>query len=105
MTVAVYPGYTEYAYRLMFSYEDDFSHAPFLQTIRPDGTVETEKVLNPKSEKAIITYPYAQSISFELCSKHLNSPCIHTLSDGSYLVIQAWPTNFNEKFKKFYCSI
>ena len=102
MPIQTYNGFREFTYRLMMPYEDNFDSIPNLQTIRTDGTVETEKMLTPQKERALFSYPYVQHISLENCRKHLSSGFIHPNGSSSYLLSQIWPTKYNSSFKRDY---
>lgn len=101
MPITIHKGFKEYAYRLLMPYETDFSLSPFLQTIRKDGTVETEKVLEPQLERGLLTYPYLQEIDYSKCMQFLNTPYIYQYNN-SYLLSQVWPTKYNDSFKQSY---
>ena len=101
MPVTTYNGFKEFAYRLLMPYETNFPTSPFLQTIRKDGTVETEKVLEPQPERGILTYPYLQEIDYSKCMQFLNTPYIYQYNN-SYLLAQLWPTKYNDSFKQSY---
>ena len=104
--VLIRRGFVEYARRLLFPYENHCTNSPHLQTILPTGIVENEKDLMPGDEKALIAYPYPQSISeenaikFILISTSEYCPCMWQRDDGSVALVQTWSTKFNPKFKK-----
>lgn len=100
-SITIYSGFKEYAYRLLMPYETEYSISPFLQTIRKDGTVETEKVLEPQPERGLLTYPYLQEIDYTRCMPFLNTPYIYQ-HNSSYLLSQVWPTKYNDSFKQSY---
>eukprot|EP00929_Paragymnodinium_shiwhaense_P106956 TRINITY_DN7287_c0_g1_i1.p1 TRINITY_DN7287_c0_g1~~TRINITY_DN7287_c0_g1_i1.p1 ORF type:complete len:2305 (-),score=471.63 TRINITY_DN7287_c0_g1_i1:133-7047(-) len=106
--VKVYKGFTEHAYRLVFPYTDQFpDKTPQHTTILPNGVAENSKSLVPKAEEGLICYTYAQSIRAdeengkpvdEVAAPHLDTPYVWSRDDGSYAVVQCWPTKFNQKF-------
>ena len=105
--VQIKAGFVEYARRLLFPYGNYCANSPHLQTVLPSGIVENEKDLVPGDEKALIAYPYPQSISEENAIKFLitsaipgSSPYMWQRDDGSRALVQTWPTKYNDKFKK-----
>jgi len=118
----VYPGFTEHAYRLVFPFEDHFApDIPHLLTVVPCGVVETNTMLEPQKEEALVAFTYPQSISDELAESlvsykpHGNladndpvdtsrilrdTPFVWRREDGSNALVQTWPTTVNEKFRK-----
>jgi len=88
----------------------------------PSGTVENEKLLEPKEEKGLITFAYLQNISDEAAElpvpqpqdsnvdgssamdgkgcKLCETPFVWCREDGTKALVQTWPTNLNETFRK-----
>jgi len=97
--VSSYQGFTEDAYRLVFDFQDKYKTAPRLLTILPDGTIENEKDLNPIKEKGLIAYAYPQTTTEVVARKHTKSPFVRERENGSYALVQTWPTNYNDKFR------
>jgi len=85
--------------------------------------VETNAILRPQKEEALIAFAYAQSISDELADSGVsykadesmedslpnNNSSPHILretafvwsrEDGTNALVQTWPTNLNEQFRK-----
>ena len=54
---------------------------------------------NFKAEKALICYPYPQTIGADVAAPFLGTPFVWERADGSLAVVQTWPTNYNDKFK------
>jgi len=121
--VRIYPAFTEHTYRIVFPFEEHFApKAPHLLTIVPSGTVENDKVLEPKKEKGLITFAYPQTISDEAAElpvpqpqdgsadgnsamdgkgrKLCETPFVWCREDGTNALVQTWPTNLNEKFRQ-----
>jgi len=121
--VCIYKGFTEHAWRLVFPYEDHFApNAPRVLTVMPSGVIETNEVLKPQKEDALIAFVYPQSISDELADSPVSiktdegkddglpakgSPCVlretafvWRRDDGTNALVQTWPTELNEKFRK-----
>jgi len=101
LTPAVYDGFVEHAYRLVFPYEEHFApHEPHLFTLLPSGVVENEKDLSPKAEKGLIAYPYPQTIESEKVPEQVRgTPFVWERADGTLGLMQTWPTSYNAKFK------
>jgi len=122
-TLCVYPGFTEHACRLVFPFEDHFApDIPQLLTIMPSGVVETNTMLEPQKEEALIAFTYPQSISDELAESPVlfkpdgnvddhapvdssgcilcDTPFVWRRQDGTNALVQTWPTTINEKFRK-----
>jgi len=121
--VCIYPGFTEHTYRMVFPFEERFAPlAPHLLTILPSGTVENDKVLEPRKEKGLITFAYPQDISDAAAElpvpqaregnddggsamngpgrKVCETPFAWCRENGTNALVQTWPTNLNEKFRK-----
>jgi len=100
LTPAVYDGFVEHAYRLVFPYEEHFApHEPHLFTLLPSGVVE-KKDLSPKAEKGLIAYPYPQTIESEKVPEQVRgTPFVWERADGTLGLMQTWPTSYNAKFK------
>ena len=64
--VKIYKGFQENAYRLLFEFSEFFpDKSPTLKCILPSGVIENTKKLKPAPEKAIISYAFSQTISFQ----------------------------------------
>jgi len=121
--VRVHPGFTEHTYRMVFPFEEHFApHTPHLLTIQPSGTVENDKVLEPKKEKGLITFSYPQNISDEAAALPVplhqdgntdgssaidgkgrnlcDTAFVWRRGDGTNALVQTWSTNLNETFRK-----
>jgi len=88
----------------------------------PSGVVETNTMLEPKKEEALIAFTYPQSISDELAESPVlfkldgnvddNAPMdssgrilrdtsfVWCREDGTNALVQTWPTTINDKFRK-----
>jgi len=115
--ISIHPGFTEHAYRLVFPFEDRFApDTPTLLTVLPSGVVENEKVLKAQKEKALMAFPYPQSISNELAESpgsHQPGGSVDSSSgrvlrdtafvwpreDGTSALVQTWTTTLNEQFR------
>jgi len=95
--VSIHAGFTEHAYRLVFDFEDRYGPA-HLTTLLPCGTVENEKDLKAEKGKGLIAYAFPQTMTAEVAQKHKGLPFVWKRTDGSFAVVQTWPTNYNEKF-------
>lgn len=106
--VIKYDGFYENAYRLVFAYEERYADtAPqHLLTILPSGIVETDKMLEAEPERGLIAYCYVQMIepnkveSLRQTHGDAVDPFIIRREDGSFVVVQCWPTKYNEAWKK-----
>jgi len=104
--VKIYKGFQENAYRLLFEFSEFFpDKSPTLNCILPSGVIENVKELKPTSGKAIISYGFPQSISWDkipsvwaLVGEAADS-FIWAREDRSYALVQSWTTNFNDNFK------
>jgi len=122
-TIRKYPGFTEHTYRIVFPFEERFAPlAPNLLTILPSGTVENNKVLEPKKDKGLITFAYPQTISDEAAElpvpqsqdgsgdssvdndgkgrKVFDTEFVWRRQDGTNALVQTWATNINQQFRK-----
>jgi len=119
--VRVYPGFTEHAYRLVFPFEDNFApKAPRVLTVMPSGVVETNVILKPKKEAALIAFTYPQSMPNEFVDHAVeyeeegHEGCTETRrpktlretafiwsrQNGTNALVQTWPTSVNKKFQE-----
>ena len=104
--VRAFAGYYENAYRLLFAYERHFAESqaalPHLQTVLPSGVIENDKALEPKAEKGLICYPYPQSMKPGAYDERRHRPPFvwRRADDGSFGVMQCWPTSYNAKFRE-----
>jgi len=121
--LCVYPGFTEHAYRLVFPFKDHFApDIPQLLTIMPSGVVETNTMLEPQKEEALIAFTFPQSMSDQLAEPPVlfkpgvnvddnapvdssgrilrDTPFVWRREDGTNALVQTWPTTVNEKFRK-----
>jgi len=121
--LCVYPGFTEHAYRLVFLFEDHFApDIPQLLTVMPSGVVETNTMLEPQKQEALVAFTYPQSISDELAESPVlfkpdgnvddnapadsigrilrDTPFVWRREDGTNTLVQTWPTTVNDKFRK-----
>jgi hypothetical protein len=109
--VEVYQGFTEQPIRCICEIED--AQEKTVETIMPDGHVETQIKFKPKTGRALVTFGHLQHISKELASKFVRRPdggCpfIHDENSADSQVCrlsQTWTMNLNERFHKTYAQI
>lgn len=96
-------GFEEHAYRMLFEFSElfpDVTPAPTLVCILPSGIIENTKELKPAPDKGFLAYGFAQSMAEEkLAGVGGVSPFIWQRDDGTYALVQAWATNYNDKFR------
>ncbi len=96
-----YPGFTEHAYRLLFQYGEKYVEegGPWhLKTILPEGMVENDKSLKPGFEGGLICYAYPQTAEPDVAQNYLDSNFVWKRDDGTFAIVQTWPTKVNKKF-------
>lgn len=105
-SVEVHTGFTESAYRYVFAYKDMYKNkfkegGPRLLTILPAGTRENDEPVAHNEEAGLIAYTYKQTMKPDLASTQTDaSAFVWKRNDGTYAVVQTWPVEINEKFRK-----
>jgi hypothetical protein len=109
----VYHGFTEQPIRCICEIEDNDAKEKTVETIMPDGHVETQIKFKPKKGRALVTFGHLQHIPKELASKFVRRadggcPFIHdenTADSKVYRLSQTWTMNLNERFYNTYAEI
>jgi len=100
----VYAGFKADEHRLVFVHGDNFKSSPTLVTILPSGAIEggsTGKRLPPAKERAIVTYPFPQSLDADSAAPLLSTNCVWQDGD-KYALVQLWTINYNDEFRKVF---
>lgn len=101
----VYAGFKADEHRLVFVHGDNFKSSPTLVTILPSGVIEGGaggKRLPPAKERAIVTYPYAQTLDAEKAAPHLSTHCVWQEDGDTFALVQLWTINYNGEFRKVF---
>jgi len=105
----VYQGYTEQPVRCICEIKDADAEEKTVETIMPDGHVETQIKFKPKKGRALVTFGHLQYILKELARKFVlrseGCPFIHdenTADSKVCLLSQTWTMNLNERFYNTY---
>lgn len=112
--VSAYEAFTEHTYRLVFPHEDHFAAKtpePPLLTILESGVIESVKILRCEKGKGLIAYSFRQSLDDKTAhtkveadsplkgAEYCETPFVSKREDGTFCLVQTWPTSYNEKFK------
>jgi len=105
-------GYVETAYRLVFPYRRQFEHQKNkiqnLFTVLPTGQIENyDEKLSHDENAGLIAYPTPQTMDSELAKlqTYKVAPFVWEREDKSHAVMQTWPVEINEAFKKSFTVI
>jgi len=104
----VFQGFQERACRLVYENEDADAEKKWVETILPNGDVETERDFQPKKERALVTFGYLQHIHKEQAGRYIRRPegpghFIHhedAPDSAAYPLVQTWTVNINDNFRK-----